>query len=372
MIEGYFSPQVDCDVRLNTNESPYPPPKSFIRAFNRKMKGLDLNRYPSREAEGLKRAILDFYGLNSTESGDDTDTPDVVVGNGSNEVLQALVLSLTRKRAKTKGTSRGRVGLFEPTYGLHTHISEMAGAEVIAGKRNDAYRVELDELEKILSKGVDIVFLCSPNNPTGTSEEADFLEKALELCAGAGSVMVIDEAYGEFGTSPASFDLLKKRLPLLLVRTFSKSWSLAGMRLGFGIGSRRLIEDLTKAFLPYNLSAAAQLAGELVLQFSSEMEASTRKLAADRDAVFQALLDINQRCSTPLKIWESSSNFIFFKVLKGSAENIWQKLISRSILIRYYGSSPLLADCLRVTIGTPKENKLFLEAFGEILIEEAS
>ncbi len=429
-LTSYHSPQLDVEVRLNTNESPYPPPAKFLSEFSKKLKKLDLNRYPDRSALQLRSAIADFHKLALPGETDKSDTetdksdtgigkPDaetdksdtetakadlnsaaigpncIIAGNGSNEVLQALVLAYAG--------AGNKAAVFEPTYTLHSHICQIAGSEVLVGRRNSKWQVEISEIKEVLSRGAKIVFLCSPNNPTATVEDSQFLLDAADLCAKAGALLVIDRAYAEFepldsnnldsnnlgsgggggdggGSGYATFDLtdfsfIENDLPVVLVHTFSKSWALAGMRLGYGIASPAIIRELEKILLPYNLSAPAMLAGELIFGYADDMAKRNRDIAEGRGFIFKELMQINASISAKkgapaFELWESVANFIFFRVAPEaviSARDIWKKLVEKSILIRHYPDAAGIQDCLRVTVGTPEENKRFLSALKGIL-----
>ncbi len=387
-LASYHSPQLDMEVRLNTNESPYPPPRKFVSEFSRQLKKLDLNRYPDRSALKLRSAIANFHKLalpaeNEKTGLDFAGSDCVITGNGSNEVLQALVLAYAG--------AGGKAAVFEPTYALHSHICRTVGSEVLAGRRNSSWQVEPAELKKALQQGAKIIFLCSPNNPTATVEDSEFLVDAANQCAKAGALLVVDRAYAEFepsgfedsgsgGSAYAESDLLdscflENDLPVVLVHTFSKSWALAGVRLGYGIASPTIIKELEKILLPYNLSTPAQLAGELVFAYKDDMAKRNRAIAEGRRSVFKGLTQINastsaEKAAPAFKLWESAANFIFFRVMPESAvsaEDIWKKLVEESILIRHYPDAAGIKDCLRVTVGTPEENKRFLAALERIL-----
>lgn len=352
-LDGYHSPQLELEVRLNTNESPYQPSKKFLKLLQKEMGAMNLNRYPDREATALKTAIANFHNL--ADGGQ-----AVLVGNGSNEILQAIMLAYA-------GES-GKVAVFEPTYALHSHIARIIGAEIIVGNRNADWQIEIDELERILAQSPNIVFLCIPNNPTGTIETKEFMEKAVELVADANALLVIDEAYSDFtqATSWGELNLNIKDMPIVSVRTFSKNWSLAGMRLGYAIAPEWIVSEIQKVILPYNINAVSQIAGELAFQFAAEQKEKSAEIIKGRELLYEGIAALNQNGNPTFKVWKSSANFVFFKVLAQGflAEDIWEGLIKESIMIRYYDS---LEQCLRVTAGTPKENIRFLNALEAII-----
>lgn len=352
-LEGYHSPQLDLEVRLNTNESPFQPPKKFLKLLQKALGKTSLNRYPDRDASNLKKAIAEFHNLDASGQG-------VIVGNGSNEIIQSILLAYA-------GES-GKVAMFEPTYGLHSHISRIVGAEIITGRRNVDWQIELDEFKAVLKQSPSVVFLCVPNNPTGTCETKEFLSQAAELVADANALLIVDEAYADL---QAEANIWRQDLPVAVVRTFSKSWSLAGLRLGYLVAPDWIINEVQKVILPYNLNVVSQIAGELIFDFKEFQVANSQKLVEGRDFLYSKMKELNESREKPVfKIWESHANFIFFKVIASefSAEDIWEELIQKSIMIRYYDvADRALDECLRVTIGENSENIRFLEALEAII-----
>jgi histidinol-phosphate aminotransferase len=204
-----------------------------------------------------------------------------------------------------------------------------------------------------------VVFLCSPNNPTGTVEERNTVEAVLDAAPG---LVVVDEAYGEFARWSA-LELVADDVPLVVVRTYSKVWSLAALRLGFCVAPPWVVEELEKVVLPYHLDAATQLAGTLALQYESEMEARVGRLVEERERLFVALDE-----QPGVTVFPSGANFLLFRV-DGDGHAVWQALVDRGVLVRDFSRWPNVEDCLRVTIGTPAENDAFLTALADALRE---
>jgi len=210
--QGYHSPQVDVDVRLNTNESPLPPPAAWVEELQAEVGRIPFHRYPDRDATELRAAIGDLHGV---------EPGQVFCANGSNEVLQTLLL--------TYGGPGRTAAVFEPTYALHGHICRLTRTAVAEGERNDDFTLDLVEVKRVLSEHRPAVtFLCSPNNPTGRVEPRDVVAHVLELAPG---LVVVDEAYGQFAAWSA-LSLMGEGRPVVVVRTFSKTWSMAAARLG--------------------------------------------------------------------------------------------------------------------------------------------
>lgn len=339
LIPGYHSPQLDVDVRLNTNESPLPPPAGWYDELASQLSRLSVNRYPDREANELREAIARLHGV---------DRASVFCANGSNEVIQTLLLAFG-------GSARTAV-TFEPTYALHSHIARVTGTNVASGQRDDDFVLPAAELE-VYAPNADVLFLCSPNNPTGVVESPDLVHRAIEVARG---LVVVDEAYGQFASWSAQ-QLLHDEGSLVVLRTFSKTWAMAGVRLGYAIAAPWLIEQLWKAALPYHLSMLTQQAGLLALRHEPEMRERVAMLVHERERVDAALGLL------PVRRWPSHANFILFRPNDVSGQLIWERLVERSVLVRNCNTWPGLEGCLRVTIGVPDENDRFLTALEEAL-----
>jgi histidinol-phosphate aminotransferase len=345
-LDGYHSPQVEVEVRLNTNESPYAPPPAFVARWLDALRGVEWNRYPDRAATDLRTALGTFLGQPPAR---------LLCGNGSNEILQTLLL--------TYGGAGRRALMFEPTYALHAQIARGTGTEVVAGERGPDYRIDPDDaIATIAATRPAVVFVCSPNNPTGTVEPRETVERLARAAADAGALLVVDEAYGEFAQWSA-LELVGEDLPLAVVRTYSKVWSLAGVRLGFVVAPTWMIAELEKVLLPYNLSVPTQVAGTIALDFAAEMQQRVATLVEERGRLFAALAQIPE-----IDVGPSGANFLMFRVA-GDAHELWKRLLAQDVLIRDFSSWPRIEGCLRVTVGTPAENDAFLAALGEALPE---
>jgi len=341
-LSGYHSPQVDVDVRLNTNESPYSPPPEFVARWLDTLRDVEWNRYPDRAATELRAALGRFL----------QQPPErLLCGNGSNEVLQTLLL--------TYGGSGRRALMFEPTYALHAQIARGTGTEVVAGERGSGFAIDADDACALITRERPaVVFTCSPNNPTGTVDSRDTVERLLDACEQTGAVLVVDEAYGEFAPWSA-LELVDDERPLAVVRTYSKAWSLAGVRLGFAVAPGWMITELEKVLLPYNLSVPTQAAGTVALEFGDDMQRRVASLVEERGRLFSALADLDG-----VEVFPSGANFLLFR-LDGDAHDVWERLLKHSVLVRDFSSWPRVEGCLRVTVGTPEENDAFLAALQE-------
>jgi histidinol-phosphate aminotransferase len=341
LMPGYHSPQVDVAVRLNTNEAPEPPPAAFRRRLGEALATIDWHRYPDRGYRTLREAIAKHHGVAPEQ---------VFAANGSNEVLQTVLLAY--------GGPGRHAAVFEPTYALHSHIARLTGTGVAVGERSDDLTLDLREVRRVVAEHApEVTFLCSPNNPTGMAEPEETVSAVADMTAG---VVVVDEAYGQFAPWSA-LGMVGDGRDVVVTRTFSKTWSMAGARLGYLVGPPGLVAELDKVALPYHLDAVKQLAGTLALSFTDEMRARVAALVEERGRVAAALADL------PVDLWRSDANFILFRPQDRDGAAVWQALLDRSVLIRNCAGWPRLEGCLRVTIGTPAEDDAFLAALGEVL-----
>jgi histidinol-phosphate aminotransferase len=340
VLSGYHSPQVDVEVRLNTNESPLAPPVPWLEELQAEIGHIDFNRYPDRDATELRAALADFHGTAPTR---------VFCANGSNEVLQCLLLAY--------GGPGRVVALFEPTYALHSHIASVTGTKVARGWRGPDHRIDLDVLDTVLDESQPVItFLCSPNNPTGRAEPPEIVTHVLERAPG---LVVVDEAYGQF--SPwSALELIRAGATgaerLVVVRTFSKTWSMAACRLGYLVGDPAVVAACEAVVLPYHLDAMTQAAGRLALRHVDAMEARVALITEERGRIASALAGL------ALETWPSDANFILFRPTTRDATDVWQDLLGASVLVRDCSRWPGLDNCLRVTVGTREENDRFLAA----------
>jgi histidinol-phosphate aminotransferase len=342
-LDGYHSAQIDVPVRLNTNESPYPPPGAFVDAWLQALAATPLNRYPDREARQLRVALAEQLAQ---------PVDRLFCANGSNEVLQTLLLAFG---------GAGRVAaVFEPTYALHSHIARITGTQVAVGERSADFTVDPDAARALIATHRPaVVFFCSPNNPTGTVEPSATVEGIID---GTEGLVVVDEAYGEFADRSA-MDLVGDDRPLVVVRTYSKVWSMAALRLGFCVAPPWVVEELEKVVLPYHLAAPTQLAGVLALEYGEEMDARVALLVSERERLCAELGSVDDVTALP-----SGANFVLLRA-HGDGHELWQRLVDRGVLVRDFSHWPRLRNCLRVTVGTPEENDVFLAALRAALQE---
>jgi histidinol-phosphate aminotransferase len=339
--EGYHSAQVEVPVRLNTNESPLPPPPDWSRRLAEEVTRLAWNRYPDRSASALREALAGLHGVAPEQ---------VFAANGSNEVLQSLCLAY--------GGPGRAAAVFEPTYALHSHIAHLTSTRVVEGRRRPDFALDLEEVEAVhAAHRPAITFVCSPNNPTGRAEDRDAVRAVL---AGAPGLVVVDEAYGQFADWSA-LAWVDDATPLVVTRTFSKTWSMAAARLGYLVGPAEVVAALDRVALPYHLDALKQAAGRLALEYVGEMEKRVALIVSERRRLAAAL------DSMAVEAWPSQANFILFRPQRRKGPEVWAGLLERGVLVRDTSGWPGLEGSLRVTVGTPAEDDSFLAALAEVV-----
>ena len=329
-LAPYGAPQLDVPIRLNTNENPYPPPPEVVEDLRRAVGDHDLNRYPDREALLLRADLAAYVG----------HTPEGTwAANGSNEVIQQLLQAFG-------GTGRTALG-FEPSYSMHRLISLSTGTRWVSVPR-DPETFGIDPSAAVAAverERPDVVFLCSPNNPTGNALPHDVVERVYAATHG---MVVVDEAYAEFSHSPSCLPLLEGRERLVVTRTMSKAFALAGARVGYLAADPAVVDALRLVRLPYHLSSLTQAAARVALAHTATLLRYVDLLRSERDRLQDAL---------PRTI-PSDANFVLF----GAEPGTWQALLDQGVLVRDVG----LDGWLRVTAGRPEENDAFLAALKEI------
>lgn len=342
-LEAYGAPQLEAAVRLNTNECPYPLPEAFAEDLAEAVSRIPFHRYPDRDAAALRKVLAEHA---------DHPPAGVWAANGSNEVIQHLCLAY--------GGAGRRALVFEPTYGLHSLIPRMLGMEVVSERLDAAFRLGDGAAQACRRHRPAVTFVCSPNNPTGNAHAPEAVEALCE--AAAGGLVIVDEAYGEFGGRSAR-PLLERYPNLAVVRTFSKAFALAAVRLGYCLADPVVVDHLSKVRLPYHLSALTQAAGEVALRYRGEATAILDRIRDQRDRLISGVGSV-----PAVEAFPSDANFVLFRT-RAPAGRLWQALLDRGVLVRDVSSAPGLDRCLRVTAGTPDETGAFLEALPPALEE---
>ncbi|MDQ3877841.1 MAG: histidinol-phosphate transaminase [Actinomycetota bacterium] len=339
-VAPYVSPQQPARFRMNTNESPYPPPEAMVDEIVDEMREVALNRYPDRDAVSLYDLLAQH--LEWPRSG-------LWIANGSNEVFMHLFLAF--------GGPRRTSMTFEPTYSLHTLIPSIAGTKTVQADRGEDLSFDVDAAVTAIRRNrPDIVIVCSPNNPSGDVTSIDAVRVVLAETEG---LVVVDEAYGEFaGEDDSARSLVRKYPNLIITKTFSKAWRLAGVRIGYMMADESLVSDLARVRLPYHLSSPTQVVGRAALRHAGDTLRFVEAICTERDRIAVELQALG------FKTYPSKANFVLFEV--DDPEDMWNNLIQRDILVRSYANVSRLEACLRVTAGLPEETDAFIDAMREL------
>jgi len=345
---AYGAPQLDVPVCLNTNESSYPVPEVVVRAVLDALAAdlTGLNRYPDREFTDLRKALTAYL---ERQAGVSVTPEQIWAGNGSNEVLSHVVQAFG-------GPGRTALG-FTPSYSMHPIIAETLGTTWVDGLR-EAETFELTAgtaAAQAREHDPSVVFLCSPNNPTGTALPFEVIGAVLDAAPNA--VVVVDEAYAEFARpgTPSALTLLPTHPRLVVTRTMSKAFAFAGGRLGYLVASAELVDALRLVRLPYHLSTPTQTIARVALEHAELMLSTVEAVKVQRDRLVQ---DLGALGATPV---QSDANFVLFGGLVDE-KSTWQALLERGILVRDVG----IRHHLRVTAGTAAETTRFLEAMTQL------
>ncbi|WP_374983534.1 histidinol-phosphate transaminase [Streptomyces fradiae] len=350
----YGAPQLDVPVRLNTNENPYPLPEPLVERIAERVReaARHLNRYPDRDAVELRTELARYL---TRTTGHRVGTEQVWAANGSNEVLQQLLQTFG-------GPGRTALG-FEPSYSMHGLISRGTGTGWISGPRREDFAIDVAAASAAIAEHrPDVVFITSPNNPTGTAVDADTV-LALHDAAQAAkpSLVVVDEAYVEFSHRPSLLPLIEGRPHLVISRTMSKAFGAAGLRLGYLAAHRAVVDAVQLVRLPYHLSAVTQATALAALEHTDTLLGYVEHLKAERDRL------VTELRATGYEVTDSDANFVQFGRFEDSRA-VWRAILDRGVLVRDNG----VPGWLRVTAGTPQENDAFLDAVRAIRKEQSS
>jgi histidinol-phosphate aminotransferase len=345
----YGAPQLAVPVRLNTNENPHPPTKVLVDDIARSVRNaaVDLHRYPDRDAVALRGDLADYL---SRQTGVRLEVENLWAANGSNEILQHLLQAFG-------GPGRSAIG-FGPSYSVHSIISDGTHTEWIQGFRTADFSLDVDTaIAAIVDSRPDVVFVASPNNPSGQSVSLSDLRRLLDATPG---ILILDEAYGEFSSRPSAIALVEEYpAKLIVTRTLSKAFAFAGGRLGYLIASPAVIDAMLLVRLPYHLSSVTQVAGRAALRHAGDTLRSVATLIAERERVTAAL------SSMGFRVIPSDANFVLFGQFV-DAPTAWQRYLDAGILIRDVG----IPGYLRATTGLTEENDSFLAASARIAATE--
>jgi histidinol-phosphate aminotransferase len=345
----YGAPQLAVPVRLNTNENPHPPSRALIEDVVRSVQEAagELHRYPDRDAVALRTDLASYL---TAQTGTRLGVENLWAANGSNEILQQLLQAFG-------GPGRSAIG-FVPSYSMHPIISDGTRTEWLEAARADDFSLDVDAAVAAITEcQPDVVFVTSPNNPSGQSIPLPDLRRLLEVAQG---ILIVDEAYGEFSSQPSAVELIEEYPTRLVVsRTMSKAFAFAGGRLGYLVATPALIDAMLLVRLPYHLSSVTQAAARAALRHADDTLGSVATLIAERERVMAAL------AQSGFRVIPSDANFVLFGQF-ADAPAAWQRYLDGGVLIRDVG----IPGYLRTTIGLADENDAFLAASAQIAATE--
>lgn len=342
-LSAYHVPDPGKMIKLDAMENPYHWPEEMVNEWFDVLKDVELNRYPDPSAKQLTEQLRVAMDV--------PDGADIILGNGSDELIQMIAMTLSGK---------DRVVLsVEPGFVMYRMIATFADMEYFGVPLNEDFSLnETAILNDIELYNPAVVFIAYPNNPTGNLFDADSIKRIIEAAPG---VVIVDEAYHAFADS-SFMPLVNDYDNLLVMRTVSKM-GLAGLRLGLLAGNPKWCHEFNKVRLPYNINILTQASVEFAMKHVDVLEQQTRQICEDREALFNKLQQIDG-----LHVFPSKANFILLRVAEGMADTIFNKLKDQGVLIKNLNpAGGLLKDCLRITVGTPEENARFLAAFKNVL-----
>jgi histidinol-phosphate aminotransferase len=346
-LSPYGAPQLPAEAVMNTNENPYPPSSALAQAIASRVSevALTLNRYPDRDAVVLRTKLADFINdLSGTKFG----VSNVWAANGSNEIIQSLFLAFG---------GGGALG-FTPSYSMHPLIAKVTQVQWLNGNRREDFSLDVNSaIAQIQREKPSLTFITTPNNPTGSSITIEEIEKIAKATSG---LLIVDEAYAEFSDEKSAVTLITTYPHVVVIRTMSKAFAFAGVRLGYLIADPAVIDAMFLVRLPYHLSALTQAAAEVALDYRDELLGTVAQLRRDRDLVATQLARLG------LTVIPSSSNFLLFTGFSMPSAQLWQAMFDRGVLIRDVG----LLGYLRVTIGNEAENIKFIQTLSACLGEK--
>lgn len=331
---------------LNTNENTHPVPDAVVKSVAEEAHraAQTLNRYPDREFTDLRRHLASYLG-------EGISARQVWAANGSNEILQQILQAF--------GGPGRSVLSFPPTYSMYPLLAEGVSTEYIAGVRDEDFTLSASSAAaQVEEYAPNVVILCSPNNPTGTALDLDVVDAVYQASEACQAMVVVDEAYAEFalqGTRSA-LTLLPGRPRLIVTRTMSKAFALAGARLGYLASAPEVTDAIRLVRLPYHLSSMTQATATAALVHADVLLATVEEIKTQRDRIVENLLGLG------LSPAVSDSNFVFFGGLS-DAHAMWERLLEHGVLVRDVG----IPHHLRVTAGTESETTAFLDAIRRIL-----
>jgi histidinol-phosphate aminotransferase len=340
-LSPYEAKDVRAEVMLASNENPMNLPGEILARISERVGEFEFNRYPDPTATNLRKLIAEANGL---------EPENVLIGNGGDELIFDLLLAWG-------GPGRTLLDL-PPTFSMYAIDAESTGTRIIRVPRTEGFAVNEEAvLERVARGDIDIVIIANPNNPTGGLADESFLIALLES---TDAIVMVDEAYFEFSRHTMRPHMARHK-NLVLLRTFSKAFSLAGLRVGYLLGDAEIVRELMKVRQPYSVDAFSQMVAATVFRERMVFEQEISEIIRGRDQIIHGL-----RIVHGVEHFDSEANFVLFRVEHASA--LWRDLLrGHSVLVRDFSRTSGLENCLRVTVGTHEENRRFLEAVDEIM-----
>ena len=342
-ISAYHVPVPGDMVKLDAMENPYGWPESLNNTWLEQLQNAAINRYPDPAARELKATLKKAFTIPVDH--------EVLLGNGSDELIQMLAMAVA-------GPDRVVMSP-EPSFVMYQMIALMVGMKYIGVPLQQDFSLDLDAMLTAIERhNPALIFLAYPNNPTGNLFDKEAIEAILQTSQG---LVIVDEAYYAFANS-SLLTWLDQYNNLMIMRTVSKM-GMAGLRLGYLVGDRQWLEQIDKMRLPYNINVLTQMTVQIALQHIDSFDQQTQAICKDRETLLQALHQVDG-----IDVFPSYANFVLFRVQRGSSQEVFDRLKEHGVLIKNLGNQPgALHNCLRVTVGTRKENDKFLQALQQIV-----
>ena len=350
-LQAYHVPKVGDVLKLDAMENPWQWPGALQQQWQKALSKVDVNRYPDPSATPLRQLLRGWMGLNQLSNADDLD---IMLGNGSDELIQILAMAVAGEQGK-----RPVLLAPEPGFVMYKMISTFVDIDYVGVPLNEQFELDLDAMLAAINEHQPaVIFLAYPNNPTGNCWDRDAVEAIIDAAPG---LVIADEAYAPFAAD-SMVSALQSKPNLLVMRTLSKV-GLAGLRLGMLAGSRQWIEQLNKLRMPYNINSLSQASAQFALENQDVLDAQAKDIREFRADLSEQLSKV-----AGVKVWPSQANFLLFSVAAETAKPIHTSLLEQNILIKnLHGSHPALEGCLRVTVGTAEQNKQFLNGLNNAM-----
>lgn len=338
-LKPYRVIEEEYTIKIDANESPYNILDNIGESILEELGAQRANRYPDNESLDLKKALVQYTGM---------DEENILCGNGSDELLKMIIDAFVDKG--------DNVVTHSPSFAMYKVITQIAGGNLIEVVGDESFSIEIDNIiSKANENKAKVIFLCNPNNPTGREIPKEDIMKVLDNTS---SIVVVDEAYYEFN-GETLIDKIDEYERLIVLRTLSKAFGLAGLRIGYGVASKDTIEILSKVKAPYNLNSISQLIGKTALDNRHIVDKYIEAIKAERKRIFRELSNIEGIETIP-----SKSNFILIKAEKYS--DLIPRFKEEKILVKGFGKEGVLENCIRLTIGTEDENTKVLKTLKEV------